>query len=42
MEISAHVRLYPLKQKRPLPTVEEAWKIIRKYDITIKITFSNA
>ncbi|MDO9527652.1 MAG: hypothetical protein Q7J27_00660 [Syntrophales bacterium] len=42
MEISAQGRLYPLKQKRPSPTAEEAWKIIEKHDSIIKITFSNA
>lgn len=39
MEILAQGRLYPLKQKWPLPTVEEAWKIIQKYDIITRITF---
>ena len=42
MEISAQDRLYPLKQKRPSPTAEEAWKIIERYDIIIEIAFSNA
>jgi hypothetical protein len=42
MEISAQGRLYPLKQKWLLPIVEEAWKIIQKYDIITEITFSNA
>ena len=36
MKISAQISLYPLNQESLLPAVEEAWKIIEKYDITIQ------
>lgn len=36
MEISAQISLYPLKQERLSPAIEEAWRIIEKYDIIIQ------
>jgi uncharacterized protein YqgV (UPF0045/DUF77 family) len=33
METSAQISLYPLKQERLSPAIEEAWRIIEKYDI---------
>jgi len=33
MEISAQISLYPLKQERLSPAIEEAWRIIEEYDI---------
>ena len=36
MEISAQISLYPLKQERLSPAIEEAWRIIEEYDIIIQ------
>jgi len=36
METSAQISLYPLKQERLSPAIEEAWRIIEKYDIIIQ------
>ena len=36
METSAQISIYPLKQERLSPAIEEAWRIIEKYDITMQ------
>lgn len=36
MEISAQISLYPLKQEKLSPAIEEAWRIIEGYDITVQ------
>jgi len=36
MEISAQISLYPLGRKKLSPAIEEAWKVIGKYDILVE------
>ena len=36
MEISAQVSLYPLRQERLSPAIEEAWKILEKNQLNVE------
>ena len=36
MQISAQISLYPLKQQRLSPAIEEAWKILEKNGLNVK------
>lgn len=36
MKVSAQISLYPLKQEKLSPAIEDAWRIIEKYDISIQ------
>ena len=36
MQISAQVSLYPLRQERLSPAIEEAWKILEKNQLNVE------
>ena len=36
MQISAQISLYPLKQERLSPAIEEAWRILEKHQLDLK------
>ena len=36
MDISAQISLYPLKQERLSPVIEDAWKILEKYHLDLQ------
>ncbi|MBW2149567.1 MAG: thiamine-binding protein [Deltaproteobacteria bacterium] len=36
MQISAQVSLYPLRQERLSPAIEEAWKIFQEYELEVQ------
>jgi len=36
MQISAQISLYPLKQQRLSPAIEEAWEILEKNELNVK------
>ena len=36
MQITAQISLYPLKQERLSPAIEEAWRILEKHQLELK------
>ena len=36
MHISAQVSLYPLRQERLSPAIEEAWKILEEHELDVE------